>query len=157
MSSSRSALKRLVGIPVIVTLAALHVALVQGGGTVAASAQSKEQSKDDAKEKEKKEEPKKKAQGLPLKPDRTIEFSTDEGTWLSLDVAPDGKTILFDMLGDLYTVAIGGGDAKAITTGMAFDSQPSYSPDGKSIAFVSDRDGAGTFGWQARTDRPPGP
>jgi Tol biopolymer transport system component len=151
MSSSRSALKRLVGIPVIVTLALLPIALFQCGGTVAASAQAIEQSKDDAKEKEKKEEPKKKAQGLPLKPDRTIEFSTDEGTWLSLDVAPDGKTILFDMLGDLYTVAIGGGDAKAITTGMAFDSQPSYSPDGKSIAFVSDRDGAENL-WVASAD-----
>ena len=99
MSSSRSALKRLVGIPVIVTLAALPVALFQCGGTVAASAQAIEQSKDDAKEKEKKEEPKKKVQGLPLKPDRTIEFSTDEGTWLSLDVAPDGKTILSQFIG----------------------------------------------------------
>ena len=67
--------------------------------------------------KEKKDQPKKKAQGLPLKPDRTIEFTTDEGTWVSLDVSPDGKTILFELLGDLYTVPIDGGEAKAITTG----------------------------------------
>ena len=80
---------------------------------------------------EKKDEPKKKAQGLPLKSDRTIEFTTDEGTWVSLDVSPDGKTIVFELLGDLYTVPIDGGEAKAITTGLAFDSQPSYSPDGK--------------------------
>jgi Tol biopolymer transport system component len=80
--------------------------------------------------------------GLLLKTDRTIEFSTEEGTWVSLDVSPDGKTILFEILGDLYTVPIAGGEAKALTTGPAFDSQPRYSPDGKSIAFVSDRDGA---------------
>ena len=95
--------------------------------------------------------PKKKAQGLPLKPDRTIEFTTDEGTWISLDVSPDGKTIVFELLGDLYTLPIAGGEAKAITTGMAFDSQPSYSPDGKTIAFVSDRDGADNL-WVASAD-----
>ena len=59
-----------------------------------------------------------------FKPDRTIEFTTDEGTWVSLDVSPDGKTIVFELLGDLYTVPIAGGEAKAITTGLAFDSQP---------------------------------
>ena len=91
----------------------------------------KEKPKEEAKEKEKKDQPKKKVQGLPLKPDRTIEFTTDEGTWLSLDVSPDGKTIVFELLGDLYTLPIAGGEAKAITTGLAFDSQPSYSPDGK--------------------------
>ena len=101
--------------------------------------------------KEKKDEPKKKAQGLPLKPDRTVEFTTDEGTWVSLDVSPDGKTILFELLGDLYTVPIAGGEAKAITTGLAFDSQPSYSPDGKMIAFISDRDGAENL-WVAKAD-----
>ena len=90
-------------------------------------------------------------QGLPLEPDRTIEFTTDEGTWLSLDVSPDGKTIVFELLGDLYTLPIAGGEAKAITTGLAFDSQPSYSPDGKTIAFVSDRDGADNL-WIAGAD-----
>jgi Tol biopolymer transport system component len=111
----------------------------------------KEKEKQDSKDKEKKGEPKKKEPPLPLKSDRTIEFTTDEGTWVSLDVSPDGKTILFDLLGDLYIVGIEGGDAKAITTGPAFDAQPRYSPDGKSIAFVSDHDGAENL-WIAASD-----
>jgi len=123
-----------------------------------AAAQVKDEPKQEpkAKEKEKTDEPKKKA-GLPLKPDRTIEFTTDEGTWVSLDVSPDGKTILFELLGDLYTVPIAGGEAKAITTGLAFDSQPRYSPDGKTIAFVSDRDGAENLWIAAADGRAPKP
>lgn len=80
--------------------------------------------------------------GLPLKPDRKIEFTTDEATWLSLTLTQDGKTIIFELLGDLYSLPVEGGEAKSVTTGMAFDSQPSVSPDGKRIAFVSDRDGS---------------
>jgi len=85
--------------------------------------------------------PPKKA-GLPLKPERKIEFTTDEATWLSLSLAPDGKTIIFELLGDLYSLPVTGGEAKPITTGLGFDSQPSVSPDGKKIAFISDRDGS---------------
>ncbi len=80
--------------------------------------------------------------GLPLKPERKIEFTTDEGTWISLSLTPDGKTIIFELLGDLYSLPVSGGEAKAITAGMPFDSQPSVSPDGKHIAFISDRDGS---------------
>ena len=80
--------------------------------------------------------------GLPLKPERKIEFTTDEATWLSLTLTPDGKTIIFELLGDLYSLPVTGGEAKPVTTGLAFDSQPSVSPDGKKIAFVSDRDGS---------------
>jgi Tol biopolymer transport system component len=91
------------------------------------------------------------AKGLPLKPDRTIEFATEGGTWLSVDVAPDGKTILFDLLGDLYTVPIEGGEAKAIAAGLAFEEQARFSPDGKRIAYLSDRDGAENL-WVANAD-----
>ena len=72
----------------------------------------------------------------------SITIDTTETTWTSLDVSPDGRTIVFDMLGDLFTVAVGGGDAKALTSGIASDFQPRFSPDGKRVVFVSDRDGA---------------
>jgi Tol biopolymer transport system component len=86
--------------------------------------------------------PPEKKKGLSLKPERKVEFTTDEGTWISLDVSPDGQTILFELLGDLYTLPITGGEAKPILTGLPFESQPRYSPDGKMIAFISDREGA---------------
>ena len=94
----------------------------RGRHAVEGQGKGKEKEKQEPKDKDKKDEPKKKPPPLPLKSDRTIEFTTDEGTWVSLDVSPDGKTIVFDLLGDLYTVGIEGGDAKAITTGPAFDS-----------------------------------
>ena len=72
---------------------------------------------------------------------RRIEFSTDEGTWMSLDVSPDGRTILFDLLGDIYRVGIAGGKAERVTSGPAFDYAPRYSPDGRTIVFCSDRGG----------------
>jgi len=79
---------------------------------------------------------------LPLIPTRPVKFTTDEGTWMSLDVSPDGRTIVFDLLGDLYTVPMTGGSAKRITSGSGFDGQPRFSPDGKSIVVVSDRSGS---------------
>ncbi len=72
---------------------------------------------------------------------RRLAFSSSEATWASLDVSPDGTTIVFDLLGDIYALPIGGGTAKALTSGPAWDSQPRFSPDGKTIAFTSDRGG----------------
>ena len=68
-------------------------------------------------------------------------FTTTQGTWMNLDVSPDGKTIVFDMLGDIYTMPIQGGNAKAIRTGIAFEVQPRFSPDGRYISFTSDAGG----------------
>ncbi len=78
----------------------------------------------------------------PGAPSRDVDIDTRTGTWLSLDVSPDGKRVVFDLLGDIYELAMTGGEARALTSGVAWDMQPRFSPDGKSIAFISDRDGA---------------
>ncbi|MGE3168777.1 MAG: amidohydrolase family protein [Pyrinomonadaceae bacterium] len=88
---------------------------------------------------------------LPLTAAETIKFSTNEGTWMSLDVSPDGKSIIFDLLGDIYTLPIEGGEAKKIIGGMSFESQPKFSPDGKTFVFLSDRSGAENV-WIANAD-----
>lgn len=87
------------------------------------------------------DEPNPLQEGLPLEPTRTLSETFTEGSWISLDVSPDGSTIVFDLLGDLYTMPFSGGQATPLTQGMAFDGQPRFSPDGSTVAFVSDRSG----------------
>ena len=79
--------------------------------------------------------------GLPLEPERWARFTTSEGTWISLDLSPDGQTIVFDLLGDLYTMPAGGGSATRLTSGMPHDMQPRFSPDGQTVVYVSDGSG----------------
>ena len=73
---------------------------------------------------------------------RPVSFSVSEGTWMSVDVSPDGRTLVFDLLGDIYTLPIEGGRARRITDGRAYDTQPRWAPDGTAIAFASDRSGS---------------
>ncbi|GLS26640.1 amidohydrolase family protein [Marinibactrum halimedae] len=72
---------------------------------------------------------------------RDITIDTQTTTWSFIDVSPDGKTLIFDMLGDIYSLPIAGGEATALTQGIEWNFQPTFSPDGKKIAFISDRDG----------------
>ena len=82
---------------------------------------------------------------------KTFNLNTDEGTWMNLDISPDGKTIVFDMLGDIYTMPVTGGKARALRTGLAFEVQPRYSPDGTYISFTSDAGGGNNI-WVMTAD-----
>ena len=88
---------------------------------------------------------------LPLAPARNLAFNADEATWMMLDLSPDGRTILFDLLGDIYALDAGGGTARPLLTGMAFERNPVISPDGKRFAFISDRSGVTNL-WVANID-----
>ncbi|MDN3921545.1 amidohydrolase family protein [Roseateles violae] len=72
---------------------------------------------------------------------REVQIDTRSGTWMSVDVSPDGKTLVFDLLGDLYTLPITGGEARPLTHSIAWEQQARFSPDGKRIAFLSDAGG----------------
>ncbi len=78
-------------------------------------------------------------------------FSTTEGTWMNLDVSPDGKNIVFDMIGDIYIMPISGGKARVLRQGIPFEVQPRFSPDGKKISFTSDAGGGDNI-WTMNID-----
>ncbi|MFV0477349.1 MAG: amidohydrolase family protein [Parahaliea sp.] len=82
---------------------------------------------------------------------KTVTVDTTEGTWMNLDVSPDGRQIVFDLMGDLYLLPIEGGEAHSLTSGHAWDMQPRFSPDGKQIAFTSDRAGGDNI-WTLHID-----
>jgi Tol biopolymer transport system component/imidazolonepropionase-like amidohydrolase len=77
----------------------------------------------------------------PHGPTSTVAFTTDTGTWLAADIHPDGRQVVFSLLGDLYVLPLAGGTARRITQGPAIDVQPRFSPDGTLVAFASDRSG----------------
>jgi Tol biopolymer transport system component len=70
-----------------------------------------------------------------------LSFSTDEGTWMGVDIHPGGRRFVFDLLGDLYELSVEGGTARRLTSGPAWDSEARYSPDGETLVFSSDRGG----------------
>jgi Tol biopolymer transport system component len=82
------------------------------------------------------------SQQLPIKPTRTISFSTDEGTNMDVDISPDGNNLLFDLLGDIYVIPVKGGQARQLTRGIALNVRPIWSPDGNKIAYLSDFSGS---------------
>ncbi|MBC7864996.1 MAG: PD40 domain-containing protein, partial [Bacteroidia bacterium] len=79
------------------------------------------------------------------------EFTVTEGTWMNLDVSPDGKEIVFDLLGDIYSIPLAGGEAKILRSGLAFEVQPRFSPDGTRISFTSDAGGGDNI-WSMKRD-----
>jgi imidazolonepropionase-like amidohydrolase/Tol biopolymer transport system component len=72
-------------------------------------------------------------------PTHSTEISVTEGTWMSLSV--HGETVLFDLLGDIWSIPLSGGEATQLTSGAAWDVEPRFSPDGQRIAYVSDEGG----------------
>ncbi|CAH9064023.1 Tol-Pal system protein TolB [Pseudoalteromonas sp. CIP111854] len=78
-------------------------------------------------------------------------ISVTQGTWMNVDISPDGKTLVFDLLGDIYTMAASGGEATQLTSDIGWQMQPRFSPDGQHIAFTSDQGGGDNI-WLMKAD-----
>ncbi len=91
----------------------------------------------------------------PFGPTHQYSATVSEGSWMSCDVSPDGQQIVFDLLGDIYVMNSNGGEATAVTQGPAWDIQPSFSPDGKTIVFTSDRSGGDNIWTMDKTGENP--
>ncbi len=87
----------------------------------------------------------------PTGPSKSFTFQTNEGTWMNLDVSPDGKEIVFDLLGDIYKMPLSGGKAVLLAGGMASEVQPRFSPNGLYISFTSDKEGGDNI-WIMNSD-----
>lgn len=121
------------------TLAAVALSVSLAGGS------------EEEKEKDKDKDKKKWDVNAPPGEAATVSIDTRTGTWMSVDVSPDGKTLVFDLLGDLYSLPIEGGEAKGLTHSIAWEMQPRFSPDGKRIAYMSDA-GGGDNAWVMDAD-----
>lgn len=98
-----------------------------------------------------KKEPKKWDVNNPEGPFKEVAFTVHEGTWMNVDISPDGKEIVFDLLGDIYLMPVAGGTARVLRAGLAFEVQPRFSPDGNKILFTSDA-GGGDNCWMMNKD-----
>lgn len=73
---------------------------------------------------------------------RTLEIDVTEATAADVAVAPDGRSLVFTLLGHLFRLPVSGGDAEQLTFGPHHNDDPVFSPDGETIAFISNRDGS---------------
>ena len=70
-----------------------------------------------------------------------VKIHVKEGTWMNLDISPDGSRIVFDLIGDIYSIPASGGIGTPLTSDLAWQMQPSFSPDGNYIVYTSDEGG----------------
>ena len=123
------------------TRASAFAATVLGAFTLTASLAAQQGAKPEESQKEDKKDEKKWSVNAPPGEAATVSIDTRTGTWMSVDVSPDGRTLVFDLLGDLYTLPIEGGEASALTHSIAWEMQARFSPDGRRIAYLSDAAG----------------